>query len=54
MAVVGTILFIIAAILKLVSQHLNWVLWLVIIGGILIGLDVCLVWRRGGYYRRVP
>ena len=54
MAVVGTILFIIAAILKLVNQHLDWLLWLIIIGGILIGLDVAWVWRRGGYYRRVP
>lgn len=54
MAVIGTILFIVAAILKLVSQHPNWIIWLVIIGGILIGLEVVLVWRRGGYYRGVP
>jgi hypothetical protein len=54
MAVIGTILFIVAALLKLVNQHLDWVLWLVIIGGILIGLDVSWIWHRGGYYRRVP
>lgn len=56
LAIVGTVLFVIAAILKLVNEHLDWLLWLIIIGGILIGLDVIWGWRRvgPGYYRRVP
>ena len=56
LAIVGVILLIIAAILKLVSQHLDWVEWLIIIGAILIGVDVIWGWRRvgTGYYRRVP
>ena len=56
LAVIGVVLAVIAAILKLVSQHLNWVLWLVIIAVILIGIDVAWGWRRvgAGYYRRVP
>lgn len=55
-ALVGIILFIVAAILKLVNQHLNWIIWLIIIGGILYGAELLWGWRRAGagYYRRVP
>ena len=56
LAVIGVVLAVIAAILKLVNQHLNWILWLLIIAVILIGVDVVWGWRRvgTGYYRRVP
>ena len=56
LAIIGVILLAIAAILKLVGQHLDWVEWLIIIGAILIGADVIWGWRRAGpgYYRRVP
>lgn len=36
LAVAGLIAFAIAAILELVKTHIDWVIWLVIIGGILI------------------
>ena len=47
-AVLGVALFIIAGILELVKQHLDLVLWLIIIGGILIGVEVAWGWNRGG------
>jgi hypothetical protein len=52
-AVVGLILYIIAAILELIGKHLDWVIWLVIIGGALVAIDVIWGWRRAGagYYR---
>lgn len=52
MAFVGVVLLLIAAALKLTSQHTDLITWLIILAGILIGLDVALIWRRGGYYRR--
>jgi hypothetical protein len=52
MAAVGVVVLIIAGLLKLTSQHTDLITWLIILGGILIGLDVALIWRRGGYYRR--
>jgi hypothetical protein len=54
LAAIGLVLFIIAAILELVKQHLDWVIWLVIIGGALVAADVIWGWRRAGagYYRR--
>lgn len=54
MAIVGCVLLVIAAILKLVSKYPDQIIWLIIIGAFLIGLDVALIWRRGGYYRRGP
>jgi hypothetical protein len=36
LAIAGLIAFIIAAILELVKTHISWVVWLIIIGGILI------------------
>lgn len=53
LAVIGLILAIVAAILKLVNQHPDWISWLVIFAIILIGIDVVWGWHRGGYYRRV-
>jgi type III secretory pathway component EscS len=50
-ALIGVILAVVAAILKLVNQHLNWIIWLLIISVILIGAEVVWGWRRGGYYR---
>jgi hypothetical protein len=35
LAIAGLVAFIIAAILELTKDHLNWVIWLIIIGGIL-------------------
>ena len=55
-AVVGLVLYVIAAILELIGKHLDWVIWLVIIGGALVAIDVIWGWRRAGagYYRRGP
>ena len=52
-AVVGLILYVIAGILELVNKHLNYVIWLLIIGGALVAIDVIWGWRRAGagYYR---
>ena len=54
LAAIGLVLYVIAAILELVNKHLNWVIWLVIIGGALVAADVIWGWRRAGagYYRR--
>jgi hypothetical protein len=53
LAIIGVVLAVIAAILELVKQHENWVIWLLIIAVILIGIDVAWGWRRAGpgYYR---
>lgn len=54
MAVAGIIALAIAAVLELVKAHENFVIWLVILGGILIGAEV--VWGRYGtrFGRRTP
>jgi|HubBroStandDraft_3_1064219.scaffolds.fasta_scaffold330202_2 hypothetical protein len=52
LAVAGAVLGIIAAILKLVNQHENWIIWLLIVAVILVCVDVAWGWRRGGYYHR--
>jgi len=36
LAILGFVAFVIAAILELVRTHVDWVIWLIIIGGILI------------------
>lgn len=53
-AVVGLVLYVIAAILKLIDKHGNWIIWLLIIGGALVAVDVIWGWRRAGpgYYHR--
>jgi hypothetical protein len=52
LAILGVILAAIAAILKLVDKHPDWIIWLVIIAVILIGAEVAWGWRRTGMYRR--
>jgi len=53
LAIVGFVLYVVAGILELVNKHLNWVIWLIIIGGALVAIDVAWGWRRAGpgYYR---
>jgi hypothetical protein len=51
-AVAGIIAAVIAALLQLVKQRQNAVIWLVIIAVVLVGIEVAWGWRRGGYYRR--
>ena len=46
MGLIALALFIIAGILELVGKHLNWVIWLVIFGGILLSLGG--VWGTAG------
>jgi membrane-bound ClpP family serine protease len=53
MAVAGIIALVIAAILELVKVHQNLVIWLVILGAVLIGIEVA--WGRyGTRFRRRP
>lgn len=52
LAIIGVVLAAIAGVLKLVNQHGDLVVWLIIIAVILIGIDVALSWRGVGYYRR--
>jgi hypothetical protein len=54
LAAIGLVLYIIAAILELTQKHLNYVIWLIIIGGALVAADVIWGWRRAGagYYHR--
>jgi hypothetical protein len=51
LAVLGFVLFVIAAILKLVDKYPNSILWLVIVGGALVCAEVAWGWHRSGYYR---
>jgi hypothetical protein len=48
LAILGFIAFAIAAILELVKTHVDAVIWLIILGGLLVCADVA--W---GWYRRV-
>lgn len=50
LASAGLVLFIVAAILRLVDKHPDWILWLIIIGGILVCAEVAWDWSRT--YRR--
>ena len=51
---VGIVLVIIAAILKLVAKDPGAIIWLIIIGAILIGIEATFGWYRGGRtYRSV-
>jgi hypothetical protein len=54
LAVIGVVLGVIAAILKLAGKHPDWIIWLLIVAIILIGVDVAWGWRRHGYYRGAP
>jgi high-affinity Fe2+/Pb2+ permease len=51
LAAIAVVLFIVAAILKLVGKHADWLLWLVIIGGALVSIEVAWFLRRHGWYR---
>jgi O-antigen/teichoic acid export membrane protein len=51
-AILGIVLLVVAAIFELVKQHLDLVIWLIIIGAILIGVEVSWGWNRGGRYNR--
>jgi hypothetical protein len=53
LAIIGVILEVIAAILKLVDKYPNAIIWLIIIGAVLIGAEVAWGWNRGGRYRSV-
>lgn len=47
LAVLAFVVFIIAAILKLVAKHADWIIWLIIIGGILISAHGIWGWGFG-------
>ena len=52
-AIAGIIALVIAAFLQFTRSHPDAVIWLVIIGAILIGVEVAWGWNRGGrtYHR---
>lgn len=46
---IAFVVFLIALILLIVSIHLNWVIWLVVIGGLILSAasgTVVVPWRR--------
>jgi hypothetical protein len=52
LAIVGLVLYVIAAILKLTDKYPNALIWLIIIGGALVAIDVAWGWNaRGRRYR---
>lgn len=51
-AIAGIIALVIAAFLKVVGKYPDAILWLVIIGAILIGIEAAWGVRRAGWYRR--
>jgi hypothetical protein len=53
-AIIGLVLYVIAAILKLVGKYPGSITWLLIIAGALVAIDVIWGWHRAGagYYRR--
>jgi hypothetical protein len=54
LAILGVILLVIAAFLKATAGNPSIMIWLIIVGAILIGVDVAWGWNRGGRtYRRV-
>jgi len=54
LAVGALVAFIIAAILELVKTHISWVVWLIIIGGILISAHAIWGWYGTRTHRTVP
>lgn len=46
--IAGIIAFVIAAVLELVKSHVDAVIWLIILGGILVGVEATFGWYRGG------
>ena len=53
LAVAGFVAFVIAAILQLVKSHVDLVIWLVIVGGLLVCAEVAWGWY-GRRYPRTP
>ena len=53
-AVIAFICGVVAAILKLVNQHADAIIWLLIIGLIAVSVEVLWGWHRAGYYGRRP
>jgi len=51
-AVVALICGIVAGILKLVNQHTDVIIWLLIIAAICLGIEAVWGWHRAGYYHR--
>jgi hypothetical protein len=51
-AIAGIIALVIAAFLKVVGKYPDAILWLVIIGAILIGIEAAWGVRRSGWYGR--
>ena len=52
LAVLAFIVFVIAAILKLVGKHADWLIWLLIVGGALISAHGIWGWAGPRYYNR--
>jgi hypothetical protein len=54
LAILGAVLYAIGIILKLVDKHPDWIIWLILVGGLLVAVDVAWGWGRAGHtYRRV-
>ena len=52
LAILALIVFIVAGILKLVGKHGDWLLWMVILGGILISAHGIWGWAGPRYWNR--
>jgi membrane-bound ClpP family serine protease len=51
-AIAGIIALVIAAFLKVVGKYPDAILWLIILGAILIGIEAAWGVRRSGWYGR--
>lgn len=51
-AIAGIIALVIAALLHVIDKYPNAIIWLIIIGAILIGIEAAWGVRRGGWYGR--
>jgi hypothetical protein len=52
LAILGAVLYAIGIILKLVDKHPDWIIWLVLVAGLLVAVDVAWFARRSGWYGR--
>lgn len=50
LAVIAFVLFAIAGILKLVGKHADWIMWLVIFGGLFVSANCAWGTHPGGWY----
>jgi len=48
LAILGFVLYVIAAILQLTGKYPAAIIWLIIIGGALVAAEVAWGWNRGG------